>query len=169
MWRQTVRTCRLTPDRSEVNFFGGQLMSAKNLSHSLAQGTAVLRQRSKWLQGDIKAELDEILKSSEFRYLILAKSIKWDIYSTKDVSSVTVYCHASSAGRRAISPRYSLRKSLLRRSMSEVRRYWSRTVWAPTAYRRGRKHAEEMDWTAATSRKLPKSCRGSKSGFASVW
>ena len=46
-------------------------MSAKNLSHSLAQGTAVLRQRSKWLQGDIKAELDEILKSSEFRCLIL--------------------------------------------------------------------------------------------------
>ena len=61
----------MTPDRSEVNFFGGQLMSAKNLSHSLAQGTAVLRQRSKWLQGDIKAELDEILKSSEFRCLIL--------------------------------------------------------------------------------------------------
>ena len=55
--------------------FGGQLMSAENLSHFLPKESAVLRQHSS-LQGDIKTELDEILKSSEFRYLILAKSIK---------------------------------------------------------------------------------------------
>ena len=35
----------------------------------LAQGTASLRTRSRWMSGDIKKELDEILCSSEFRSL----------------------------------------------------------------------------------------------------
>ena len=45
-------------------------MSSRNPQKGLAQGTAILRQRSKWLQGDVKQEIDEILGSSEFRSLI---------------------------------------------------------------------------------------------------
>ena len=44
-------------------------MSSHHSTAALAQGTAVLRERSKWLQGDIKKEIDEILSSSEFRGL----------------------------------------------------------------------------------------------------
>ena len=44
-------------------------MSSHHSTAALAQGTAVLRGRSKWLQGDIKKEIDEILSSSEFRGL----------------------------------------------------------------------------------------------------
>ena len=67
MWCQTVRTCRLTPDESEVNVFGGQIMLTLNPRLRPSQGIACLRTRSRWLPGDIKKELDEILSSSEFR------------------------------------------------------------------------------------------------------
>lgn len=45
-------------------------MSAANPKASLSKGIATLRENSRWLQGDVKAELDEILSSSEFRGLI---------------------------------------------------------------------------------------------------
>ena len=45
-------------------------MSIANPKAALSQGIAALQQNSRWLQGDIKAELDEILSSSEFRALI---------------------------------------------------------------------------------------------------
>ena len=52
-------------------------MSTKNPKAALSQGTAALRQRSKWLQGDIKKEIDAILSSSEFRSLIFEIDQMW--------------------------------------------------------------------------------------------
>ena len=52
------------------DFLAGKVMSIANPKAALSQGIAALQQNSRWLQGDIKAELDEILSSSEFRALI---------------------------------------------------------------------------------------------------
>ena len=45
-------------------------MFPQNTTAKPAQGIASLRLRSKWMDGDIKQELDEVLSSSEFRHLI---------------------------------------------------------------------------------------------------